>query len=74
MTFLTSVLVTFLTFPFLSYAVDAGETKIIKNWLVGIPGCGHNMVFEQPEILSRLIIEYVSLIAARSEPPNETTR
>jgi len=37
------------------------------TWLVGIPGCGHNMVFEQPEALRRLIIEYIESVVARYE-------
>jgi pimeloyl-ACP methyl ester carboxylesterase len=35
------------------------------TWLVGIPGCGHNMVFEQPEALRRLIIEYIESVIVR---------
>jgi pimeloyl-ACP methyl ester carboxylesterase len=44
------------------------------TWLVGIPGCGHNMVFEQPEILSMLITEYVGLVTARTGLLNEMAR
>ncbi len=29
--------------------------------LVGIPNCGHNMVFEQPEALISLIVDYIEL-------------
>jgi pimeloyl-ACP methyl ester carboxylesterase len=36
-----------------------------NTWLAGIPSCGHNMVFEQPEALRRLIIEYIESIAVR---------
>ncbi len=32
------------------------------TWLVGIPGCGHNMVFEQTATLRRLIIEYIESV------------
>jgi pimeloyl-ACP methyl ester carboxylesterase len=35
------------------------------TWLAGIPNCGHNMVFEQPEALRRLIIEYIESVVAR---------
>ena len=33
-----------------------------NTWLVGIPSCGHNMVFEQPETLRQLIIEYIQSV------------
>jgi pimeloyl-ACP methyl ester carboxylesterase len=33
-----------------------------NTWLVGIPSCGHNMVFEQPETLRQLIIEYIKSV------------
>ncbi len=36
-----------------------------NTWLVGIPGCGHNMVFEQPEALRRLITEFIELIETK---------
>jgi len=32
-----------------------------NTWLVGIPNCGHNMVFEQPEALIKLIVDYIEL-------------
>ncbi len=35
-----------------------------NTWLVGIAECGHNMVFEQPEALRLLLVQYVSRIAA----------
>ena len=41
----------------LNLAKDRQDT-----WLVGIPGCGHNMVFEQPEALRRLIIEFIKSV------------
>jgi len=41
------------------------------TWMVGIPGCGHNMVFEQPEALKRLIIEYIESVTARPGPGGE---
>jgi pimeloyl-ACP methyl ester carboxylesterase len=31
-----------------------------ETWLVGIPGCGHNMLYERPEDLSRLIVDYIN--------------
>ncbi len=30
-----------------------------ETWLVGIPGCGHNMIYERPEELTRLIVDYI---------------
>jgi pimeloyl-ACP methyl ester carboxylesterase len=43
----------------LNLAKDRPDT-----WLVGIPSCGHNMIFERPEALKRLIIEFVELAIA----------
>ena len=40
------------------------------TWLVGIPGCGHNMVFERPEVLKRLIIEYIESVTSRNGQGN----
>jgi pimeloyl-ACP methyl ester carboxylesterase len=31
-----------------------------NTWLVGIPQCAHNMIYEQPETLIRLIIGYIA--------------
>jgi pimeloyl-ACP methyl ester carboxylesterase len=31
-----------------------------NTWMVGIPGCGHNMIYERPEALSRLIVDYIT--------------
>jgi pimeloyl-ACP methyl ester carboxylesterase len=31
-----------------------------NTWLVGIPQCGHNMIYERPEDLRRLIVEYIA--------------
>jgi pimeloyl-ACP methyl ester carboxylesterase len=41
-----------------------------NTWLVGIPSCGHNMVFEQPEALGRLISEYIESVIARHRQGN----
>jgi pimeloyl-ACP methyl ester carboxylesterase len=30
-----------------------------NTWVVGIPQCGHNMLYERPEDLRRLIVEYI---------------
>ena len=38
-----------------------------NTWLVGIAECGHNMVFEQPEALRLLLVQYVSRIAAGNQ-------
>jgi pimeloyl-ACP methyl ester carboxylesterase len=34
-------------------------TKRPKTWLVGIPDCGHNMVFEQPEEVAGHIVAFL---------------
>ncbi len=34
-------------------------TERPNSWLVGLPDCGHNMIDEQPEAISRLIAEFV---------------
>ena len=31
-----------------------------QTWLLGIPDCGHNMVDEQPETLSREIARFIN--------------
>ncbi len=31
-----------------------------KSWMVGIPGCGHNMIYERPEDLTRLIVDFLA--------------
>ena len=31
-----------------------------KTWMVGIPGCGHNMIYERPEDPTRLIVNYIA--------------
>lgn len=30
-----------------------------NTWLAGLPGCGHNMINEQPEELRRLIVGFI---------------
>jgi pimeloyl-ACP methyl ester carboxylesterase len=30
------------------------------SWMVGIPGCGHNMIYERPEDLIRLIVNFLA--------------
>jgi pimeloyl-ACP methyl ester carboxylesterase len=35
------------------------------TWLVGIPGCAHNMVFEEPIIMAGLIVQYIESVEAR---------
>ena len=34
-------------------------TERPESWLIGLPTCGHNMVDEQPEALSRFVAEFV---------------
>ena len=31
-----------------------------NTWMVGIPGCGHNMIYERPGVLTRLIVNYIT--------------
>jgi pimeloyl-ACP methyl ester carboxylesterase len=31
-----------------------------ETWMVGIPGCGHNMIYERQEDLTRLIVDYIA--------------
>jgi len=44
-------------------AVPQNAYKIVetrpKTWLAGLPGCGHNMINEQPEELRRLIVDFI---------------
>ncbi len=44
-------------------AVPENGLKIAKErpntWLVGIPNCGHNMVFEQPDAIKQLILSFI---------------
>ena len=35
-------------------------TSRANTWMVGIPQCGHNMLYERPEDLRRLIVEYIT--------------
>jgi pimeloyl-ACP methyl ester carboxylesterase len=39
-------------------AYKIAETRP-KTWLAGLPGCGHNMINEQPEELRRLIVGFI---------------
>jgi pimeloyl-ACP methyl ester carboxylesterase len=32
-----------------------------NTWVIGIPQCGHNMLYERPEDLRRLIVEHITL-------------
>ncbi len=49
-------------------AVPENGLKLAKQrpntWLVGLPNCGHNMVFEQPEALKKLILEFIESVVA----------
>ncbi len=44
-------------------AVPQNAYKIVETrpntWLAGLPGCGHNMINEQPEELRRLIVDFI---------------
>jgi pimeloyl-ACP methyl ester carboxylesterase len=44
-------------------AVPENGLSIAKRrpdtWLIGIPNCGHNMVFEKPEVLRKQIVEFI---------------
>jgi pimeloyl-ACP methyl ester carboxylesterase len=35
------------------------EKERPNSWLVGIPNCGHNMVFEQPDAITKLIVAFL---------------
>lgn len=39
-------------------AYKIAETRP-NTWLAGLPGCGHNMINEQPEELRRLIVQFI---------------
>ena len=39
-------------------AYKIAETRP-NTWLAGLPGCGHNMINEQPEELRRLIVGFI---------------
>ena len=30
-----------------------------RTWVVGIPGCGHNMIYERPQEITRLILDFI---------------
>lgn len=44
-------------------AVPENAFRIAKSrpntWLAGLPGCGHNMINEQPEEIRRLIVDFI---------------
>jgi pimeloyl-ACP methyl ester carboxylesterase len=40
-------------------AVHIGKSRA-NTWVVGIPGCGHNMLYERPQELRQLIVEYIA--------------
>ena len=44
-------------------AVPENALNIAKKrpntWLFGIPNCGHNMLFEQPEVLRQQIVSFI---------------
>ena len=44
-------------------AVPQNALNLAKSrpdtWIVGIPGCGHNMIYERPEQLTRMIVDYI---------------
>lgn len=50
-------------------AVPENGLKIAKerpnSWLVGIPKCGHNMVFEQPDAIKNLVVAFIQSNAVR---------
>ena len=39
-------------------------TKRPKTWLVGIPNCGHNMVFEQPDEVAEHIVVFLKRLGS----------
>jgi pimeloyl-ACP methyl ester carboxylesterase len=41
-------------------ALQLAKTRA-NAWVVGIPQCGHNMIYERPEDLRRLIVEFVAM-------------
>lgn len=40
-------------------------TKRPNTWLIGIPNCGHNMVYELPETIASLISDFIEKNAGR---------
>ena len=38
-----------------------------NTWLAGLPGCGHNMINEQPEELRRLIVDFIQARSGASK-------
>ena len=38
-----------------------------NTWLAGLPGCGHNMINEQPEELRRLIVGFIQARSGASK-------
>ena len=55
-------------------AVPENGLNIAKRrpdtWLVGIPNCGHNMVFEQPDVIKQLIITFMQSDLVRKGQSN----
>ena len=39
-------------------------TKRPKTWLAGIPNCGHNMVFEQPDEIAEHIVAFLKRLGS----------
>ena len=39
-------------------------TKRPKTWLAGIPNCGHNMVFEQPDDVAEHIVAFLKRLGS----------
>jgi pimeloyl-ACP methyl ester carboxylesterase len=52
-------------------AVPVNAYKIAETrpntWLAGLPGCGHNMINEQPEELRRLIVGFIQARSGANE-------
>ena len=40
-------------------ALNIGKRRP-DTWVVGIPGCGHNMLFEQPDAIAELITSFIN--------------
>ena len=38
-------------------------TKRANTWLIGIPNCGHNIVFEKPEEVAKHIVSFLKGLA-----------
>ena len=50
-------------------AVPENALNLAKSrpdtWLVGIPGCAHNMIYERPEDIAKLIADFVGQHSAK---------